>query len=115
MVAVGSCLVVAGGHSQTAEILDTHRNRVWNLPPFVKGLASCSMVALASQIAAIGGRLNRTCATLPQMDRKRWCFCRLCEQQPNGWYHKWEGMLKLLTSRAVKATLYRLIELRILH
>ena len=93
VVAVGSCLVVAGGWGSTVEVLDIHRNRVWNLPPpFVNHRNGCSMVAVANQVAVIGGWENPSCATVPLMDRKSWCFRRLCEQQPNRWYHSFEGL-----------------------
>ena len=91
-VALGSCLVVTGGRSPTVEVLDTHSKRVWNLPPLGNLLGRCSMLTLANQIALVGGRQNPACATLPLMDRNSWCFQRLCEQQPNGWYHSLEGM-----------------------
>ena len=94
MVPVGSCLVVAGGwRNSTVEVLDTRRNRVWNLPPFTNNCRSgCSMLTAANQVAVIGGEHNPTCATLPLMDRNSWCFRRLCEQQLSGWYHFREGM-----------------------
>ena len=95
MVAVGSCLVVAGGSRQTVDVLDTNRNRVWNLPPFGNDhnhRNGCSMVTVANQVAVIGGWSNSTCATLPLMDKNSWCFRRLCEQQSNGWYHSLKGM-----------------------
>ena len=93
VVAVGSCLVVAGGAwvNSTVEVLDTHHNRVWNLPP-VNLPRGCSMVTAANRIAVIGGGHNPSCTTLPLMDRNSWCFRRLCEQQSNGWYHSLEGM-----------------------
>ena len=93
VVAVGSCLVVAGGAwvNSTVEVLDTRRNRVWNLPP-VNLPRGCSMVTAANQVAVIGGWHNPSCATLPLMDRNSWCFRRLCEQQWNGWYHSIEGI-----------------------
>ena len=92
MVAVGSCLVVAGGwHNSTVEVLDTHRNRVWNLPPLDNHREGCSLVTVANQVAVIGGYPNPSCATLPLLDRNTWCFRRLCEQQSNGWYHSLEG------------------------
>ena len=84
VVAVGSCLVVAGG--RTVEVLDTHFNRVWNLPGLQEQRWGCGMVTVANQVAVIGGELNPTCATLPLVDKNTWCFRRLCEQQPNGWY-----------------------------
>ena len=93
MVAVGSCLVVVGGWGDsTVEVLDTNRNRVWNLPPFVVYRSSCSMVAVANKVAVIGGWCNPSCATFPLMDKNTWCFRRLCEQQSNGWYHSLEGI-----------------------
>ena len=93
VVAVGSCLVVAGGRNyRTVEILDTNRNRVWNLPPFRYDRKGCSMVTVANQVAVIGGLHNPSCGTLPIMDKNSWCFRRLCEPQPNGWYHSLEGM-----------------------
>ena len=86
MVAVGSCLVVAGGlGNSTMEVLDTHYNRVWNLPPLNSHRHGCSMVAVANQVAVISGYGNPTCATLPLLDKNTWCFRRLCEQQPNRW------------------------------
>ena len=50
------------------------------------------MVTVANQVAIIGGLGNSTCATLPLMDKNSWCYQRLCEQQPNGWYHQWKEM-----------------------
>ena len=92
MVAVGSCLVVAGGWgNSTVEVLDTHFNRVWNLPPFGNHRDGCNMVT-ANQVAVIGGVYNFTCATLPLMDRNSWCFRRLCDQHPNGWYQSLDGL-----------------------
>ena len=78
VVAVGSCLVVAGG--RTVEVLDTHFNRVWNLPGLQEQRWGCGMVTVANQVAVIGGELNPTCATLPLVDKNTWCFRRLCEQ-----------------------------------
>ena len=94
VVAVGSCLVVAGGDTPTVEVLDTLRNRVWNLPPFGNDHIGCNMVAVANQVAMLGGwYYNPTCATFPLMDKNTWCFCQLCEQQqPSGWYHSLQGM-----------------------
>ena len=93
MVAVGSCLVVVGGlDNPTVEVLDTHRNRVWNFPLLGNGRYDCSMVTAANQVAVIGGRFDPTCATLPLLDKNSWCFRQLCWQQPNGWYHFREGM-----------------------
>ena len=90
MVAVGSCLVVAGGGILTVEVLDTSRNRLWNLPPFGNHRYNYSMVTAANQVAVIGGWGDPTCATLPLLDKNSWCFRRLCEQQPSGWYHSFE-------------------------
>ena len=84
VAAVGSCLVVAGGeYNPTVEVLDTHRNRVWNLPPFGNCLVCCSMVTVANQVAVISGIQHPTCATLSLVDKNSWCFRRLCEQPPN--------------------------------
>ena len=91
VVAVGSCLVVAGGlHNTTVEVLDTSRNRVWNLPPFGNHRFYCTMVTAANQVIVIGGWGDPSCATLQLLDKNSWCFRRLCEQQPNGWYHSFE-------------------------
>ena len=79
VVAVGSCLVVAGNH-RTMELLDTHRNHVCNLPPLENRRTGYSMVTVANQVAIIGGYENSTCLTLPLMDKNSWCFQRLCEQ-----------------------------------
>ena len=93
MVAVGSCLVVAGGRGNlSVEVLDTLRNRVWNLRRLQEQRWCCSMVTVANQVAVVGGWFHPTCATLPLMDRNTWCFRRLCKQQSNGWYHSLEGM-----------------------
>ena len=92
VVAVGSCLVVAGGlpaGNSTVEVLDTHRNRVWNLPQVGDDRYGCTMVTVANQIAVISGRRNPSCATVPLMDKHTWCFRRLCEQ-PNEWFHQWK-------------------------
>ena len=88
VVAVGSCLVLAGGSSQITEpvdVLDTHPNHVWNLPPFGNDRTGFTMVAVANQVAVIGGWDNPTCATVSLMDKHTWCFQRLFEQQPNKW------------------------------
>ena len=93
VVAVGSCLVVGGGlDNPTVEVLDTHRNRMWNLPGLQEQRWGCSMVTLADQIAVIGGWGYPSCVTLPLLDKNSWCFCRLSEQHPNGWYQFREGM-----------------------
>ena len=93
MVAVGSCLVVAGGwRNSNVEVLDTNRNLVWNLPPFTNKREGCSLVTLANQVAVISGWGDPSCATMPLMDKNSWCFRRLCEQHPNEWYQFREGM-----------------------
>ena len=91
MVAVGYCLIVAGGSRQTVEVLDTHHNRVSNLPSLGNDRFDCTMVAVANQVAVIGGGYNPTCATLPLLDKNSWCFRQLCEHQFNGWYRSLEG------------------------
>ena len=90
---VGSCLVVTGGWTKDVEVLDTHQNRKWNLPPFGNCRERCNVVTAANQVAVIGGYETPTCATLPLMDKNTWCFRQLCEQHPNGWYLSLEGML----------------------
>ena len=91
VVAVGSCLVVTGGlDNRSVDVLDTSRNRLWNLPPGRNLRFHCSMVTLADQIAVIGGWGDPTCATLPLLDKNSWCFRRLCEHQPSGWCHSFE-------------------------
>ena len=92
VVAVGSCLLVAGGPSRTVQVLDAHRNRVWKLPPFGNRRDDLSMVTVANRIALIGGWYNHSCTTLPLVDKNSWCFRRLCELNPNGWYHALKGM-----------------------
>ena len=94
VAAVGSCLVVAGGAwvNSTVKVLDTRRNRVWNLPPFGNDRTGYNMVTVANQVAVIGGWENPSCATLPLIDKNTWCFRRLCEHQSNEWYHSLEGM-----------------------
>ena len=93
VVTVGSCLVVAGGRgNSTVEILDTMRNRVWDLPPFKNGREDCSMVTVANQVAVIGGWHNPSCATLRLMDKNTWCFRQLCEQPRIEWYHGLERL-----------------------
>ena len=88
MVAVGSCLVVAGGRDNpTVQVMDTHRNCVWNLPSIGRNQDDFSMVTVANQVAVIGGWSNPSCATLKIMDKNAWCFRKLCDQAPNGWYH----------------------------
>ena len=69
VVNMGSCLVVAGGSHQTVEVLDTKRNRVWNLPPFEYGRKDCTMVTVANQVAVIGGVVNPSCATFGIVDK----------------------------------------------
>ena len=91
VVAVGSCLVVTGGSRRTMEVLDTDRNRVWNLPQLGNFYGYGSMVTVANQVAVIGGWDNPSCSTLPLMDKNSWCFRRLCEQHPKGCFHSQEG------------------------
>ena len=63
---------------------------MWNLPPFEDGLDNYSVVAVANQVAVIGGWNNPSCATLRLMDKNTWCFRQLCEQEPYGWFHSLE-------------------------
>ena len=93
VVAVGSCLVVAGGRGNaTVEVFDTHHNRMWNLPSFVNHRNGFTMVTVANQVAMIGGGFNPTCATLPLLDKHTWCFRQLFKQQPDRWCLFREGM-----------------------
>ena len=86
MVAVGSCLVVAGGQGHsTVEVLDMRRNRVWNLLPLDNHRDDCSTVTVANQVVVISGWGSRTCATLPLLDKHTWCFRRLYKQQIDRW------------------------------
>ena len=88
MVAVGSCLVVAGGRgNSTVDVLDTYRNHMWNLPLLENYRDGCSLVTVANQVAVIGGGSNPSCATLPLLDKNSWCFQRLCNQPRIEWYH----------------------------
>ena len=85
VVAVGSCLIVAGGFStlDTVEVLDTQRNTVWNGPQLTNPLRfGCSAVVHSKGIALIGGRHNASCATLSLVDKNTRCFRRLIEQVP---------------------------------
>ena len=43
VVAMGSCLVVAGRTRRTVEVLDTNRNLLWNVPSLENGLYGCSI------------------------------------------------------------------------
>ena len=82
VVTVGSCLVVAGGLSNsTVDVLDTHRNRVWNLPPFGNRRDHFSMAIVANHVAVISGFGSSACATLPLLDKHTWCLRRLFEHQ----------------------------------
>ena len=85
VVAVGSCLIVAGGFStlDTVEVLDTQRNTVWNGPQSTGSRYSCSAVVHSRGIAVIGGDDNASCATLSLFDKNTWCFRRLIEQVPS--------------------------------
>ena len=98
VVTLGSCLVMGGGYGHAVEILDTHRNRVWNLPSISYDWGGrsipydwdgCSIVKVANQITVIGGRGSSSCVTLPLMDKSSWCFRRLCEQPPNHFRKQW--------------------------
>ena len=87
MVAVGSCLVEAGGWNLSMEVMDTIRNRMCNSPLLANTRDGCTMVTVANQVAVIGGWGFPSCATLRLMDKNTWSFCRLCEQPRNEWYH----------------------------
>ena len=120
MVAMGSCLVLAGLGSRTVDVLDTCRNRWWTLPPLGhcrngwNHRNGCRMVAVAKQkVAVIGGtgirgHRNDSCATLPLIldDRHSWCFGQLCEQHPNEWwwYHQCLAAATLTLSSSPSTT-----------
>ena len=80
-----SCLL-AMGHDKHGdeEVLDIYRNLVWKLPRVPAEYWCCSAVTFLNGIAVIGGSGND--ATLPLMDKNTWCFRRLCNMEPNGWY-----------------------------
>ena len=111
VAAVGSCLVVTE-NKRTVEVLDTHRNCVWNLPQFEYNRSACSSVTLADQVAVISGLRNPSCATLSLVDRNTWCFRRLCEQPWNVRYHCHErsgnGDVNATSSTISSSTLKRL-------
>ena len=75
MAKVGSCLVVAGGYSNThgrrtytsVEVLDVQRGIVWNLPNLtIQRHYCCSMVTLSDCLLVLGGNSRCSCAeTLP--------------------------------------------------
>ena len=84
VVAVGSCLIVAGGSfvADTAEVLDTRRNDVWTIPRSAPPRIFSTAVVHSRGIALISGLRNPSCATLSLVDKNTWCFRRLTEQVP---------------------------------
>ena len=76
--AVGSCLVLLD-YGGTVTVLDTHRNRLWDLPSFdLPRYGSCTLVTLGNQIAAIGGGSDGdVCGTFGLMYKTLWCFRQL--------------------------------------
>ena len=68
VVTVGFCLIVAGGKS--AEVLDTKRNVVFNLPDMTTGRCAPSMVSMSDGIAVIGGQNLDSSEALPLIDLK---------------------------------------------
>ena len=83
MVRVGSCLVVVGGGNSesafhfskepllSAEVLDTQRNFVWELPEMKQGKQDTSVVAVSTGIVTIGVE------ALSLVDKHSLCFLRL--------------------------------------
>ena len=68
VVTVGFCLIVAGGKS--AEVLDSKRNVVFNLPDMTTGRCAPSMVSMSDGIAVIGGQNLDSSEALPLIDLK---------------------------------------------
>ena len=82
VVRVGCCLVVEGGmHNQgydhrSGEVLDTLRNRVWQLPNMNKTIQGSNVVAISSGIVTIGEDLIPG-QTLSLADKNSLCFAGL--------------------------------------
>ena len=56
MAKVGSCLVVAGGCTNSVEVLDVQRGVVWSLPNLtIERPYGCSMVTLSDYLLVLGG------------------------------------------------------------
>ena len=64
-------------------------------PPTIRGLPQWLQYGDCCQSCCRDWWMGQsyTCATLPLIDKNTWCFRRLCEQQPNGWYHFREAMV----------------------
>ena len=59
---VGSCLVVAGGCTNSVEVLDVQRGVVWSLPNLtIWRLCGCSMVTLSDCLLIFGGDRSEVC------------------------------------------------------
>ena len=56
---VGSCLVVAGGWTNSVEVLDVQRGVVWSLPDLnIQRPRGCSMVTLSDCLLVLGGEYD---------------------------------------------------------
>ena len=59
---VGSCLVVAGGWTNSVEVLDIQRGVVWSLPHLtIPREYGCSMVTLSDCLLVLGGNHSMDC------------------------------------------------------
>ena len=59
---VGSCLVVAGGWTNSVEVLDVQRGVVWSLPNLnIRQPRGCSMVTLSDCLLVLGGDDSEDC------------------------------------------------------
>ena len=78
VVQVGSCVIVSGGLRlydydytlKSAEVLDTERNVVFNLPDMALGRIGPSMVSMSGGLVVIGGYELDSSETLPLIDIK---------------------------------------------
>ena len=71
VVAVGSCLIVVGGHTlKSGEVFDTKRNVVFKLPDMTTARNTPSMVSMSDGIVVIGGHNLDSSETLPLIDLK---------------------------------------------
>ena len=59
---VGSCLVVAGGWTNSVEVLDAQQGTVWSLPNLnIQWPSGCSMVTLSDCLLVLGGNRFMDC------------------------------------------------------
>ena len=74
MAKVGSCLVVAGGATNSVEVLDVQRGVVWSLPNLtIERPNGCSMVTLSDCLLVLGGNSAETLALTVYQKHER-CF-----------------------------------------